>query len=243
LKESQIRIPAGLNHMLNKGNTMQRSIDSNSTYNYLIYLPEDYVSTEQWPVIIYLHGVGGKGNYLETLKAHGLPEVLERRHDFPFVAISPQCPSDQEWSLPLLSALLDHVTEGYNIDRNKVYLTGIGEGAAAAWRWAAKEPERFAALAPVGGPGNPHEVCKLRDVPVWTFHGARDMIVPISETQSMVLALKLCGGNVNFTIYPEAGHDSWSNAYNDPELYSWFLDQNRANFSEPAFDPMMEDLD
>jgi hypothetical protein len=69
------------------------------------------------------------------------------------------------------------------------------------------------------------------------------MIVPISETQSMVLALKLCGGNVNFTIYPEAGHDSWSNAYNDPELYSWFLDQNRANFSEPAFDPMMEDLD
>jgi predicted peptidase len=124
-----------------------------------------------------------------------------------------------------------------------VYLTGIGEGAAVAWRWAAKEPEKFAALAPVCGPCNALEVCKLRGVPVWIFHGARDQVVPISETQSVVLALKLCGGNVNYTVYPEVGHDAWSNAYDDPDLYAWLLDQNRTKFSEPALDPVMQDLD
>lgn len=222
---------------------MQKAISSNETYGYLIHLPEGYNPEGKWPAIIYLHGVGGKGNYLEILKAHGLPEMIERIEGFPFVAVSPQCPPDQEWSLPLLSKLLDSVVEQFGIDENRIYLTGIGEGAAAAWRWAAKEPERFAALAPVCGKGNPQEVCKLRDVPVWAFHGARDRIVPISETQSMVLALKLCGGNVNFTIYPEADHDSWSDAYNDPGLYLWFLDQNRGSFSEPALDPVMDDLD
>jgi predicted peptidase len=222
---------------------MQKAVRSTITYDYLIHLPEGYDSREIWPLIVYLHGAGGKGDYLEMLKAHGLPEVVESRHDFPFVVVSPQCPSDQEWSLPLLSIFLDHVAEGYRIDSDRIYLTGIGEGAGAAWRWAAKEPEKFAALAPVCGPGNPHEVCKLRDVPVWTFHGARDRLVPFSETQSMVLALKLCGGNVNFTIYPEADHDSWSKAYNDPELYSWFLEHSRTDYLEPAFDPITEDLD
>ena len=79
-----------------------------------------------------------------------------------------------------------------------------------------KEPERFAALAPICGHGNPHEVCNLRDVPAWTFHGAKDRIVPISEKQSMVLTLKLCGGNVNFTIYPVADHESWSESIQWP---------------------------
>ncbi|MHC1726870.1 MAG: hypothetical protein AB9866_12835 [Syntrophobacteraceae bacterium] len=83
----------------------------------------------------------------------------------------------------------------------------------------------------------------LRDVPVWTFHGARDLITPISETQSMVLALELCGGNVAFTIFPESDHDVWTATYNDPQFYSWLLDQNRSNFSEPTLDPVAEDLD
>ncbi len=222
---------------------MQKAIHSTTMYDYLIYLPEGHNELEKWPLVIYLHGVGGKGDYLEKLKAHGLPEVLERRHYFPFVAVSPQCYPDQEWSMPLLSKLLDHVVEQYSVDSDRIYLTGIGEGATAAWQWGAKEPERFAALAPFCGRGNPHEVCKLRDVPVWTFHGAKDKIIPISETQSTVLALKLCGGNVIFTVYPEAGHDSWSKAYDDPQLYSWILSQHRANFSEPAFDPVMDDLD
>jgi predicted peptidase len=222
---------------------MLKAIQSDETYSHLIYLPAEYKARQEWPVIFYLHGVGGQGDYLEILKAHGLPKLLDHRDDFPFLVVSPQCPSHEVWSTELLSVLLRHVAEQYRIDNNRIYLTGIGTGAAAAWQWAAKEPEKFAALAPICGRGNPHEVCKLRDVPVWTFHGARDRIVPISETQSMVLALKLCGGNVAFTIYPEAEHDSWTQTYSNPQLYSWFLEQNRASFSEPALDPVIEDLD
>ncbi|MGA2400626.1 MAG: dienelactone hydrolase family protein [Syntrophobacteraceae bacterium] len=222
---------------------MQKAIHSNTTYDHLIYLPNEYSIREKWPVIFYLHGVGGQGDYLEVLKAHGLPKLLEQRDDLPFVVISPQCPPDEQWSPALLGVLLDHVAAQYSIDDNRIYLTGIGSGGAAVWQWAAKEPERFAAIAPVCGHGNPHEVCKLRDVPVWTFHGARDRIVPISETQSMVLALKLCGGDVAFTIYPEAEHDSWTEAYSNPQLYSWFLEHNRTSFCEPALDPVLEDLD
>ncbi len=222
---------------------MQNSIQSAVTYNHLIYLPGDYDVKRDWPVILYLHGLGGKGDYLEIVKAHGLPKLLDEREYFPFIVVSPQCPANQDWSPARLGRLLDDVAAQYAVDSDRIYLTGIGEGAATAWKWAATEPERFAAVAPVCGRGNPHDACKLRDVPVWAFHGARDSIIPISETQGMVLALKLCGGNVAFTIYPDADHDSWTRTYSNPQLYEWFLEQSRANFTEPVFDPVIEDID
>lgn len=222
---------------------MQSSITRSDTYDYLLFLPGDHKSGKKWPAILYLHGVGGKGDYLEMLKANGLPEFLEGREDFPFIAVSPQCPESEDWSPALLNRFLDDIIEKYEVDPDRIYLTGIGEGASAAWKLAAGRPERFAAVAPVCGGGNAHEACLLRDLPVWIFHGARDRIVPISEAQGMVLALKLCGGNVNFTIYPEAGHDTWTATYSNPELYSWFLDQRRSRYSEPALDPVAEDMD
>jgi len=127
---------------------MLKAIHSDKTYDHLIYLPEEYNERQKWPVIFYLHGVGGQGDYLEILKAHGLPKLLEHRADFPFLVVSPQCPPQEGWSTSLLSDLLDHVAMRYRIDNNRIYLTGIGTGAAAAWQWAAKEPEKFAALAP-----------------------------------------------------------------------------------------------
>jgi predicted peptidase len=222
---------------------MLHEVNKSETYNYLLHLPKNYHTAEKWPAILYLHGIGGKGDYLAVLKAHGLPKLLEQKVDLPFIVISPQCPEGEEWSPALLSRLLDDISAQYEVDMDRVYLTGIGEGASAAWDLAAKEPEKFAAVAPICGRGNPHEVCKLRDLPVWTFHGARDRITPISETQSMVLALKLCGGNVSFTIYPDEGHDSWTAAYSDPRFYEWLLQQTRANFAEPVLDAVAEGLD
>ena len=99
---------------------MQKEISSKLTYNYLLHLPEDYAEAEKWPMIVYLHGIGAKGNHLGMLKAHGLPEILDGWDDFPFIVISPQCPSDQEWSISTLSALVSRVTGEYNIDDNKV---------------------------------------------------------------------------------------------------------------------------
>lgn len=222
---------------------MQKSITAKDTYNHLLFLPNRYEASVHWPIILYLHGVGGKGDYLEVLKAHGLPKYLEEVEDFPFIVVSPQCPEEQDWSPALLGKLLDVLEEQYRVDTDRIYLTGIGAGATAAWQLAIEEPERFAAVAPICGGGDPHRACLLRDVPVWTFHGAKDLITPISETQSMVLALKLCGGNIAFTIYPESDHDVWTRTYNDPQFYSWLLDQRRSNYIEPVLDPVAEDLD
>ncbi len=222
---------------------MQRAIRSPNTYNHLLYLPEGYGTGQKWPAILYLHGIGAKGDYIEVLKANGLPKYLEGRKDFPFMVVSPQCPADEEWSPDRLDRLIDQVIEDYRIDVDRIYLTGIGEGASAAWRLAGIRPSRFAAMAPVCGGGDPHEACFLRNLPVWIFHGAKDRIFPVSEAQGMVLALRLCGGIVNVTVYPEAGHDSWTATYSNPELYSWFLEQTRSRFTEAALDPVAEDKD
>ncbi|MEH1832004.1 MAG: prolyl oligopeptidase family serine peptidase [Nostoc sp.] len=115
----------------------------------------------------------------------------------------------------------------YSVDADRVYLTGLSMGGYGTWHFAAAQPQRFAAIAPICGGGNPQAVRKLKNLPVWAFHGAKDNVVPLSESEIMVLELKACGGNVKFTVYPEADHDSWTQTYDNPELYEWFLQHQR----------------
>ncbi|MCE5243218.1 MAG: alpha/beta hydrolase-fold protein [Syntrophobacteraceae bacterium] len=212
-------------------------------YRYAAYLPSEYARWQGWPLILYLHGEEERGDDLEMLKTRGLPSLLEDRLDFPFVVVSPQCPAGEEWSSERLGWLLDDVMVKFWVDPDRIYVTGVGMGGYAAWRLGIEHPERFAAIAPVSGGGNPQEVCNMRDVPVWAFHGVWDGDVPVSELQSVTLALRLCGGNVRSTLYPEEGHECWREAYNDPELYRWFLEHDRSVYREPTLDPVMEDLD
>jgi predicted peptidase len=121
----------------------------------------------------------------------------------------------------------EEVLSQYRIDPERIYLTGLSMGGFATWAWAIEQPERFAALAPVCGGGNPLEVHKIRAVPVWAFHGAQDDIVPLQKSKEMVAALKACSGKVRLTVYPKTGHDSWTKTYDNPKLYEWFLKQKR----------------
>ena len=207
--------------------TKQQQITQTGSYNYLLFLPEGYETQEKWPMIIFLHGSGERGSNLDDLKRHGVARVVEEKPNFPFIVVSPQCPPNQYWTLPQLSALLDRARASYHVDLDRVYLTGLSMGGYGTWHLAAAQPQRFAAIAPICGGGNPNEACNLKNLPVWAFHGAKDRIVPISESEKMVSALKACGGNVKFTVYPEAGHDSWTQTYNNPELYDWFLQHRR----------------
>ncbi|MEA5506339.1 prolyl oligopeptidase family serine peptidase [Halotia wernerae UHCC 0503] len=140
---------------------------------------------------------------------------------------SPQCPPGQYWSIRPLSILLDQAIASYPIDCDRVYLTGLSMGGFGTWRWAAAEPQSFAAIAPICGGDNPLTAKNLKNLPVWAFHGARDHVVPLRESENMVFALQACGGNVKFTVYPKADHDSWTQTYNNPELYEWFLQHRR----------------
>jgi predicted peptidase len=100
-------------------------------------------------------------------------------------------------------------------------------GGFGSWTLAAESPSRFAAVVPICGGGDPADASQLKDIPIWVFHGGKDPTVPIQRSQEMVDALKKVGGNVKFTIFPEAGHDSWTQAYAMPELYDWLLQQHR----------------
>ncbi|MBD2100050.1 prolyl oligopeptidase family serine peptidase [Leptolyngbya sp. FACHB-261] len=202
--------------------SMQQPI-TQAAYPYLLFLPQRY-EEQSWPLILFLHGAGERGSDLNRVKQHGIAKLVEEQANFPFITVSPQCPQGQHWQVSLLSTLLDQVTQTYRVDPSRIYLTGLSMGGYGTWYLAAAQPQRFAAIAPICGGGNPKQACELKDLPVWAFHGARDRIVPLSETELMVKALEACGGNVKFTIYPEAGHNSWTQTYNNPDLYAWFLE-------------------
>lgn len=201
--------------------------------NYLLYLPEDYnVSQKKWPLILFLHGAGERGDDLSKVETHGPPTLIAQgKRSFPFVIVSPQCPEDEWWttssSIIALNALLDDIIMNYRIDEDRIYLTGLSMGGFGTWRLACEYPHRFAAIAPICGGGDPLTVRVLKHIPVWAFHGAKDDIVPIKASEEMVEALKQAGGNVRFTVYPESGHDSWTETYENPELYEWFLSHTR----------------
>lgn len=200
---------------------------------YLIYLPKNYeTSEEQFPLLLFLHGAGERGNDIELVKRHGPPKLVEEGKEFPFIIVSPQCPEGTRWNYQTLAltALLDEIESKYRVDKNRIYVTGLSMGGQGTWTLALTQPNRFAAIAPICGWSDSWEVCKISHIPIWVFHGAKDNVVPVSESQEMVKALQDCGAKeVKLTIYPEANHDSWTETYNNPELYNWLLSHSLKN--------------
>ena len=194
-------------------------------YPYQLFIPRGYLASAKtrWPLLVFLHGSGERGDDIARVKVHGPPKVADRDPDFPFVTVSPLLPAEQDWDEDKLERIVDHVAARYRIDPNRIYLTGLSRGAHATWRWAAARPGRFAAIAPVSGRGDPSQACKLKTTPVWAFHGDRDDIVTPFGSFAMVEALRSCGGKPRLTIYPDTGHDAWTPAYDDPALYAWLL--------------------
>jgi predicted peptidase len=203
------------------------------TMKYLLYLPKDYEQKQSLPLLLFLHGSGEKGDNLELVKKNGPPKLIEAGKEFPFIVVSPQCPKDKSWDTYELTALLDDIVEKYKVDQDRIYLTGLSMGGFGTWSLAIYTPNRFAALVPICGGGDPNRIRRLANVPIWVFHGAKDPTVPLEMSEKMVEALKKRGGNPKFTVYPEAKHDSWTEAYATPELYEWLLEQKRTAKAEP----------
>ncbi len=202
------------------------------TLNYLLHLPPGYGEVEgPWPMIYFLHGAGERGDDVTKLLKHGIPKIVERDPDFPFIALSPQCPEGSWWPLEVeaLYRLLEEIVARYEVDERRIYLTGISMGGFGSWRLGSAHPDRFAAVVPICGgmEGPARQVHTLKDVPVWAFHGAKDPTVPLAQSERLVEALDACGGNVRLTVYPEAAHDSWTETYDNPDLYRWLLAQSR----------------
>ena len=200
-----------------------------SQLNYLLFTPKSYSKTGQpVPLIIFLHGSGERGTDLELVKKWGPPALVEKNPDFPFMVVSPQLPENEWWHADQLKAMLDEVLATHNVDRHRVYLTGISMGGFGAWDLAIRYPDYFAALAPICGGGVPLMAGKLKEIPTWAFHGMKDEAVPEQYSAAMVAALKTAGGNVKYTTLPEGNHvDAWVYAYDKSDLFDWFLQQRK----------------
>ncbi|MHB8519592.1 MAG: carboxylesterase family protein [Limisphaerales bacterium] len=217
--------------------TFKTRITRNIGAQYLLFLPRDYQArgAKRWPLIFFLHGAGERGTNVWLVAKHGPPKIVKEKPDFPFIVVSPQCPEGQTWSNDALLALLEHVTRKYKVDEGRIYLTGLSMGGFGTWSLGLERPEKFAAIAPICGGGDTLKILlpdatrarALKTLPVWVFHGAKDPVVNPDESKRMVEALKKIGNDVKFTVYPDAGHDSWTEAYNNPALYDWFLDHQR----------------
>lgn len=196
--------------------------------DYLLYLPKDYEKHEAWPLLIFLHGAGERGANLEKVKVHGPPKLIAQGKDFPCIVLSPQCPEHRWWAPEVLIELIDQIANTHKVDKDRIYLTGLSMGGYGTWALAVAYPKVFAAIAPICGGGDPEKVKAHAKLPTWVFHGGKDSVVPVARSEEMVEAIKAAGGDAKLTIYPDAGHDSWTATYDNPEFYEWLLKQKKA---------------
>ena len=197
-------------------------------YQYLIHIPEDNRLSEngKLPMIVFLHGAGERGDDIELVKVHGPPKLVQQGEDVPFIVLSPQCKSNERWEAQSLKLLIDHVSKNNPVDQNRIYLTGLSMGGYGTWDLAIAYPDFFAAIAPICGGSDVNAwdaPSKIKDLPIWAFHGAMDFVVPIEKTARIIGSLRRAGSEAKFTVYPDAGHDSWTETYDNPKLYEWFL--------------------
>ncbi len=197
------------------------------TYEYLFFTPTNTTLHDQGkvPLIVFLHGAGERGEDLSKVRVHGPPKLVEQQEDFPFMVLSPLCPAGTWWDEKKLDLLLNDIVQKHPVDTDRIYLTGLSMGGFGTWNWAILRPNRFAAIVPIcgGSEENASQADLIKHIPTWVFHGAKDKVVPLEASTRIVDALKEVGSNVEFTVYPEAGHDSWTETYANPKLYDWFL--------------------
>ena len=193
----------------------------------LVFTPRTMPDSGRYPLLLFLHGIGERGRDARMVAANGPPKVAPGRPDWPFLTVSPQCTVDEDgqgwWKEADLHVLQQWIRDTWPVDESRLYLTGLSMGGFGVWNYAVHHPDVFAAIAPVCGGGPSDRAAALKDLPVWTFHGADDEVVPLGMTRKMVDAVNGAGGSARFTVYPGVDHHSWEPAYDDPELVRWFL--------------------
>ncbi len=228
---------------------LNKSVDvEGGARKYVLYVPAAYTPSEAWPLIVFLHGAGERGDDGLIQSEVGIGEAIRRNSDrFPALVLMPQCPEERFWdsAIPAIEGAMAQTAAAYNVDKERVYLTGLSMGGYMTWLWGALKADTFAALMPICGGGKLEDiqrligaeetavdfgdaeerVATLAKIPIWAFHGAKDPVVPVWRSQQMVRAVKEAGGEVKYTEYPEAMHDSWTEAYADKDAIKWLFKQ------------------
>ncbi|MCX7602113.1 MAG: alpha/beta fold hydrolase [Meiothermus sp.] len=200
---------------------------------YALYLPQGQAPRGGWPLILFLHGSGERGRDGKKQATVGLgPAIQANPKSWPAVVLMPQCPKEAQWrGEPLARAyeLLGQIETQYQTNPRRVYLTGLSMGGYGCWNLACQYPERFAAVAPICGAGDPFLVWqRLSRVPIWNFHGAADEVVPVSFSRALTDALAKAGNaQARYTEYPTEKHDVWNRVYRESEFIRWLFAQQK----------------
>ena len=221
--------------MIKKNKTLSININQSHKLKYFIYFPNDYL-TKKYPLVLFLHGAGERGTNLKDIEIHGLPKLVKNGKKFPFIIIAPQCPLNLWWSDPLpvdlLSKLVNYMVMKYRIHKNHVFCTGLSMGGYGTLALSIKNPKLFSAIIPICGGvdiKNFFDILNLKDLPIWLFHGDKDEVIPLENSQSIYKVLKPVNKNIKLTVYKGVDHNSWDRAYDDNELYKWMLSYKENN--------------
>jgi predicted peptidase len=219
---------------------------------YRLLTPIDLNATQRYPLVLFFHGSGERGDDNKKQLQHGVRRfsLPASRTEYPCFVLVPQCPTHidnqpmmwtgerekmhslklaPEVAIPLRSALelLITIEDKFPVDQDRIYLTGISMGGFASWEALIRNPKKFAAAIPVCGGGDVNYADRIKDIPIWAFHGANDPTVPVQCTRSMIEMIQQAGGHPRYTEYSGVGHNSWDRAYAEPELLSWLFSQKR----------------
>ena len=213
------------------------------------FLESDYNPSRQYPLVVFLHGSGERGNDNEAQLKWGVMNFATDQNMklHPAYVIAPQCPADNEWAqfrevdddaalsmypepskpMKLLIGLIEELVKNLPIDKDRIYITGLSSGGAGTYDAIARYPHLFAAAVPVCGEGDVSIATSIKHIPIWIFHGAEDPAVDAHQSFSMVEALTKAGAHPGYTLYPETGHFSWLAAYSDHMMMEWLFRQRR----------------
>jgi len=207
---------------------MSTKVGDGKELRYWLYLPTDYKADDEkkWPLLLFLHGAGERGDDLNVVKKHGPPKLIEEGKSLPMIVVSPQCPKDQRWNATELAKLVDELANTHRVDRARLYVTGLSMGGAGTWSLLTERPGTFAAAIPICGRVDADAAAKLTDTPIWVVVGAKDRPELVESNRQAVEAIEKAGGKkMKSTVYPDAGHDSWTATYSNPEYFEWMLKQ------------------
>jgi predicted peptidase len=224
--------------------------------SYRVLYPVDFDESKTYPVVYFLHGAGERGTDNEKQLVHGSKLFLnaQNREKFPAIVVFPQCPPDDYWAnvsrdvnettgkrefifskkgkptqaMKGAMSLIDSLVTLPFTDNKRIYISGLSMGGMGTFELVSRKPKLFAAAMPICGGDSPKSA-KLyaKHVPFWVFHGAKDDIVLPEFSEKMVAAIRANGGEVKFSLYPNANHNSWDSAFAEPEYLSWLFSQSK----------------
>ena len=209
---------------------MQQEIYGENLFDYLLYLPKNYYASKKYPLMIFLHGAGERGNNLSILKCHSIPKVFDGDVDYEAIVVSPQCKHEKTWNSDIvrLRNFISEMIEKYNVDENAVSITGISMGGFGTWQMIMDYPDLFAAASPICGGGMAWRAGTILNLPIRIYHGEIDDAVNVFYSKDIYRVLKKHNAkDAELFLYPNVGHDVWNQAYEQTDLISWLISKRK----------------